>query len=179
MKQYHLKTIANSFGKFYSSLGLSLVKQIVPGTTPMSNYLGNIPKHLRSMALRPTTVMEIDTLIKQLPNKTSHGYDNISNVMLKVLRTSIAFPLCHIFNHSLSEGTFPEWMKRAEVIPLYKGNDMDIMINYQPISLLITLSKLLEKIMYVRLCSYLENNQLLYPSQYGFCSKRCCEQAIT
>ena len=70
-------------------------------------------------------------------------------------------------------------MKRAEVIPLYKGKDMDIMINYRPISLLITLSKLLEKIMYLRLYSYLEKNQLLYPSQYGFCSKRSCEQAIT
>ena len=130
LKQYHPKTITNSFGEFYSNLGPHLVKQIIPGTTPMSTYLGNIPKHLRSMVLRPTTVMEVNTLIKQLPNKMSHGYDNISNVMLKVLRTSIAFPLCHIFNSSLAEGTFPEWMKRAEVIPLYKGKDMDIMINY-------------------------------------------------
>ena len=70
-------------------------------------------------------------------------------------------------------------MKRAEVIPLYKGKDMDIMINYQPVSLLITLLKLLEKIMYLRLYSYLEKNQLLYSSQYGFRSKRSCEQAIT
>ena len=92
LKQYHPKTIANSFGEFYSNLGPCLVKQIIHGTTPMSTYLGNIPKHLRNMALRPTTVMEVDTLIKQLPNKTSHGYDNISNVMLKALRTSIAFP---------------------------------------------------------------------------------------
>ena len=91
------------------------------------------------MALRSTTVMEVNTLIKQLPNKTSHGYDSISNVMLKALRTSIAFPLCHIFNCSLTEGIFPERMKRAEVIPLYKGKDMDIMINYQPISLLMTI----------------------------------------
>ena len=50
--------------------------------------------------------------------------------MLKVHRTSIAFLLCHIFNCSLAEGIFPECMKRAKVIPLYKGKDMDIMINY-------------------------------------------------
>ena len=70
-------------------------------------------------------------------------------------------------------------MKIAEVIPLYKGKDMDLMINYRPISLLIMLSKLLEKIMYTRLYGYLETQKLLYPSQYGFRTKRSCEQAIT
>ena len=125
LKQYHPKSIVNIFGEFYSNLGPCLVSQIIPGTTSVSTYLENIQKHLRSMALRSTTVIEVDTLIKQLPNKTTHGYDSISNVMLKVLRTSIAFPLCYIFNSSLAEGTFPEWMKRAEVIPLYEGKDMD------------------------------------------------------
>ena len=115
----------------------------------------------------------------EMPNKTSYGHDKISNTMLKALRTSITYPLCHIFNASLSEGSFPEWMKTAEVIPLYKGKDMDLMINYRPISLLITLSKLLEKVMYTRLYGYFESQKLLYPSQYGFRSKRSCEQAIT
>ena len=118
-------------------------------------------------------------MIKQLPKKTSYGHDKISNIMLKTLRTSIIYPLCHIFNASLSEGIFPERMKTAEVIPLYKGKDMDLMINYRPISLLIMLSKLLEKIMYTRLYDYLESQKLLYPSRYGFRSKRSCEQVIT
>ena len=76
------------------------------------------------------------------------------------------------------EGKFPSLMKKAEVIPLYKSKDMDVMVNYRPISLLITLSKILEKLMYTRLYSYLESNHLLYPSQYGFRTKRSCEQAI-
>ena len=131
------------------------------------------------MVLTPTTVHEIDTLIKKLPNKSSNGFDNISNIMLKSLRTSITFLLCHIFNTSLMEGSFPDRMKVAEIIPLYKSKEMDNMINYRPISLLITLSKLLEKIMYQRLYSYLECNNILYNSQYGFHSRRSCEQAIT
>ena len=77
------------------------------------------------------------------------------------------------------EGSFPNRMKIAEIILLYKGKAMDIMVNYRPISLLITLSKLLEKIMYRRLYSYLESNNILYNSQYGFRSQRSCEQAIT
>ena len=69
-------------------------------------------------------------------------------------------------------------MKSAEVIPPYKGKDMDIMVNYRPISLLIMMSNILEKLMYEHLYSFLESNHLLYPSQYGFCSKCSCEQAI-
>ena len=122
--------------------------------------------------------MELDTIIKNLPNKVSYGYDEVSNIMLKALRTSIVFPLCHIFNHSILEGKFPTRMKLAEVIPLYKGKSMDQMVNYRPISLLITLSKLLEKIIYQIIYKYLEDKTILYPSQYGFCKKRSCEQAI-
>ena len=179
IKHYDPHKIANCFGKFYSNLGSDLANQILPGSTPISTYLNNIPCNLGSIVIAPTTVHEIDLLIRKLPNKSSHGFDNISSTMLKSLRTSIAFPLCHIFNTSLIEGSFPNRMKVAEIIPLYKGKEMDIMVNYRPISLLISLSKLLEKIMYRRLYSYLESNSILYNSQYGFRSRRSCEQAIT
>ena len=99
--------------------------------------------------------------------------------MLKALRTSIVFPLCHIFNHSILEGKFPSSMKLAEIIPLYKGKSMDLTINYRPISLLITLSKVLEKVIYQWIYSYLESKSILYPSQYGFRNKRSCTQAIS
>ena len=178
LRQYNPIKIANCFGDFCASLGHNLASKIIPGTTPLVTYLETIPRTVNSMIVRPTTVPEIDTLIKQLPNKTSYGHDKISNVMIKALRTNITYPLCHIFNASLSEGTFLDRMKMAEVIPLYKGKEMDLMINYRPISLLITLSKLLEKIMYTRLYRYLETQKLLYPSQYGFRTKRSCEQAI-
>ena len=84
-----------------------------------------------------------------------------------------------IFNQSITQGVFPEMMKVADVIPLYKGKSKEEVINYRPISLLMTISKILEKIIYVRTYKYLEKNKILYESQYGFRSKRSCEQAIT
>ena len=69
-------------------------------------------------------------------------------------------------------------MKMAEVIPLYKGRELDQVINYRPISLLITISKVLEKIVYICVYKFLQNNKILYNSQYGFRSKHSCEQAI-
>ena len=175
---YTLEDIANGFGRFYSSLRSTLAQQIVPGMTSVKDYISQIPRQQDSMVMRKTMPMELDTIIKKLPNKASHGYAEVSNVMLKALRTSIVFPLCHIFNHSILEGKFPTRMKLAEIIPLYKRKSMDQMVNYRPISLLITLSKLLEKIIYQRIYKYLEDKSILYPSQYGFCNKRSCEHTI-
>ena len=73
---------------------------------------------------------------------------------------------------------FPEKMKWAEIIPLYKGKSMDLTINYCPILLLITTWKVLEKVIYTRVYSFLESNNTLFSSQYGFRSKCSCEQAI-
>ena len=69
-------------------------------------------------------------------------------------------------------------MKLAEVIPLYKGKDSDQIINYRLISLLITMSKVIEKLIYQRTIKFIEKHEILYNSQYGFRSKRSCEHAI-
>ena len=172
------KEIANSFGEFYSTLGTELARRIFPGTTPIDNYINRIPNQLSSLALNGTTVPEIEHIINQLPNKSSHGYDDISNTMLKLLCKSISFPLCKIFNDSILEGIFPTSMKQSEVIPLYKGKEMDERINYQPISLLITVSKVLEKLIYKRLYSFLNANGTLFTSQYGFRKNHSCKHAI-
>ena len=70
-------------------------------------------------------------------------------------------------------------MKLAEVVPLFKSNDKTLTKNYRPISLLITISKILEKIVYKHTYSFLQENGLLYKSQYGFRSSHSCENAIT
>ena len=140
--------IANCFGDFYARLGSNLANNISLSTTSIDDYISKIPRQLNSIVLRHTTVHEVDKIIRDLPNKSSHGHDEISNIISKALRISIIFPLCHIFNQSLADGMFPEKMKWAEIIPLYKGKSMDLTINYHPISLLITTSKVLEKLVY-------------------------------
>ena len=148
IKKTRPKDIANSFGDFYVQLGSTLANNISSSTTSIHEYISRIPRQLNSIVLHPTSVHEIDKIIRELPNKSSHGHDEISNITLKALRTLITFPLCHIFNQSLADGMFPEKMKWAEIIPLHKGKSMDLTINYCPISLLITTSKVLEKVIY-------------------------------
>ena len=85
--------------------------------------------------------------------------------------------MCH-FHPSLATGIFPNAMKKAEIIPLYKGKEFDKVVNYQPVSLLLTISKVLEKAVYRRVYKFLHKHQVLYDSQYSFWNKRSCEQAI-
>ena len=140
--------IANEFSSSYSQLGLNLVKQIQPGSKTIDHYTSKIPKTINSLALHSMTPTEIEKITKVLPNKTSHGHNKISNIMLKTLIEVISHSLSLIFNQSIATGSFPERMKQAEVVPLYKGKDVDIVINYRQISLLITISKILEKVIY-------------------------------
>ena len=70
-------------------------------------------------------------------------------------------------------------MKYAEVVPLYKGKEKDLSVNYQPISLLVMILKILEKIVYSRKYNFLDTSGQLYCSQYGFRSKHSCENAIS
>jgi hypothetical protein len=79
----------------------------------------------------------------------------ISTAMLKKVSLEIVTPLVHIFNQSLATGQIPEKFKIAKVIPIFKSGDALNPSNYRPISLLSTFSKILEKIVYTRLYSYL------------------------
>ena len=176
--KYNPSTIANEFGKFYSSIGSSLAQKIKVGGKGIDQCIQNIPRTVDSLALHATSPPEIETIIRSIPSKTSYGHDKISNVILESLNEAISLLLCRIFNQSIMEGRFPELMKLAEVVPLYKSKEMDIVINYRPISLLITISKVLEKIIYKRVYSFLEWNNILYNSQYGFRTNHNCEQAI-
>ena len=116
--------------------------------------------------------------ISSLPNKTSSGHDEINNILLKQIKESIITPLVEIFNDSLASGTFPSKMKLAEVIPLHKGKSKDSEANYRPILLLLTISKILEKVMYNRLYDFLTETNQIYQSQYGFRKRHSCKHVI-
>ena len=111
-------------------------------------------------------------------NKTSTGYDGISNKLLKGIKNSIITPLAIIFNQSMNQGIFPTAMKEAAVVPLFKSENSEILNNYRPISLLITVSKILEKLIYKRTYNFLSKTNQLFVSQYGFRQNHSCNDAV-
>ena len=171
-------SITNTFNEFFSTVGKRYAdKQKVTPTETTSN-IENIENNPQTLFLSPSTAEEVGTIISKLPHKTSSGHDNISNVLLKKLKQSVIYPLSIIFNQSMETGKFPDTMKKADVTPLYKSKDEQECTNYRPISLLLTLSKLLEKVMYTRTYTFLTNTNQFYNSQYGFRQGHSCENAV-
>ena len=107
-------------------------------------------------------------MIIQNLKHSAPGHDEITTAVLQLALPAIRTPLVHVMNLSLVEGIFPDELKVAKVLPLYKGDNPMLFNNYKPVSLLNILSKVFEKVMYTRLVSYLENQKILYNKQFGF-----------
>ena len=82
-----------------------------------------------------------------------------------------------IINQSFNSGIFPDKLKIAKIIPIYKKGEKNVFNNYRPISLLPAISKIFESIMYKQIYSYLEEFKILYDKQFGFRKGRSTELA--
>ena len=110
----------------------------------------------------------IDNLINKLKNKSSCGYDNISNKHIKYAKSVLIKPLTLLINQCLHTGVYPSQLKMSRVKPLFKSGDKSLFSNYRPISLLPSLSKIFERVIFDQLLAYFTNNNLLCLNQFGF-----------
>ena len=116
----------------------------------------------------PSIPLEISEIISLLKMGKSLGPNSIPMKVLKLLSPLISSPLSLIINESFQSGIFPDIMKLAKVIPLFKKGCPLTASNYRPISLLSVFSKMTEKVMYERLYKFLEKHEILYTLQFGF-----------
>ena len=102
--------------------------------------------------------------ILNLKSAKAPGHDNLPPTMLKDAAMSIAEPLAHIINRSMTDSTVPCKLKIAKVLPLLKSCPKNLMDNYRPISILPVISKILERVIYDQLSGCLESNDLITTS---------------
>ena len=176
--EYRGDVIAEELAKYFSTVGKTFADRIGPSTKSEHDYLKSIPISTNSIFLNPVTTAEVNNILTNMIPKTSSGIDDINNKLLKELKEYLLVPLEQIFNLSLIQGIFPDRMKTAKVVPLHKGQNKDIANNYRPISLLLTISKILEKVVYKRVYRFLTDTGQLFVSQYGFRKKHACDHAV-
>ena len=170
--------IAEELAKYFSTVGKVFADKIGPSAKSEHDYLKSIPISTKSIFFNPVTTTEINRILVKMIPKTSSGIDEINNKLLKELKDYLLVPLEQIFNQSLEQGIFPDRMKTAKVVPLHKGQSKDVASNYRPISLLLTISKILEKVVYKRVYEFLTDTGQLFVSQYGFRKKHACDHAV-
>ena len=170
------KNIAEEFNNFFVNIGPQLARGITKCKENCMQYLSR--EHEGSMFLEPVTETEVFNVVNKFTNKTSKGYDDIDMTLLKNVIHVILYPIVLMCNKSLESGVFPDSMKTAKVIPLFKKGDPQDFSNYRPVSLLPQFSKILEKVFNNRLMSFVDSHSILNNGQYGFRNGHSTSSAI-
>ena len=114
-------------------------------------------------------------IINQLDEKKSTS-GTISTKLLKIAKNKLLTPLISCINSCIQNQTFPDELKQADIVPIFKKGDPMLKSNYRPISLLPVLSKIFEKIIHIQLSNYFESK--LSKKLCGFREKHSTQHAI-
>ena len=161
---------------YFLNVAENLASKIPKPNSKYQDYLNNPNEH--SIFLAEVVPHEIDEIIKSLGSNKSGDLYGITSNIVKLggpVQTQI---LTLLFNKSLSHGIFPSPLKNAKVVPIHKGDSIFELSNYRPISLLPIFSKILEKIMYSRVISFVKKYDILYSISTSLASKMECQLSL-
>lgn len=161
---YEKDTIVNEFNNYFVNIGASISQNIRDESIDDKIT----PNYANSIFLESAQESEILTIAHKFANKKSNDYTNMNMSLIKQIIDVIIVPFTYICNLSLSTRLFPDRMKIAKVVPLFKKGNKTDLSNYRPISLLPQLSKILEKLFVIRLNKFIDKHNILSNSQYGF-----------
>lgn len=171
------KDVANSFAEHFSTVAVDAINRNFSYNLSLPCTVSNCNQN--SMFVTLVTENEILDVVKELKNKNSSGCDELTDRVLKSIINNITEPLVYLINRSLTLGIFPDSLKTALIIPIHKKGSIDVIENYRQISLLSSLSKLIEKVVANRLLSFLEKYNILTSYQHGFRPGHSTETAST
>ena len=111
-------------------------------------------------------------------SKKAPGYDSIPMHVIKFSFHLNSAPLADIINLSLLKGIFPDKLKIAKIIPIFKAEDPNFFVNYRPITLLSNFSKFFENVIYNRSVEFAEKHDILYRCHFGFRKNHSTSHAL-
>ena len=164
------QVICNNSNLYFANIGKNLAKSIRP--VPHSKKLNVNKINHKSLTnlffFTPSTTEEVNSIIKNLNNKKAIQENDVETKFLKISYAIISPIISNVFNSSIKQGKFPDALKKAEIIPIFKKGDVNLFTNYRPIAILPQFSKIWEKLIFNRIYVYLEKLNLLSVTQFGF-----------
>ena len=130
--------------------------------------LENLPETEKRFTLKIVNPNKVYRAISELKNGKSTGIDNFLNQAFKVSKDVVTNSLTDILNTCIKHKIFPRDFKVGRVTPIFKAGEKEELNNYRPITVLPTIARIFEKLIYEQLYSYLVNSGLLGNQQWGF-----------
>ena len=142
--------------KYLCNAGESLKEKIPTKPNPLLDSIYYVSKDSKEFLFSEISEEEIIGVISMFKTSKGSGPDSIPNFFMKIAVSVIARPLAFLFNSSLFQGVFPDYWKHARVSHNFKHGSTEELSSYRPISVLPFLLRLFEKLVYCRLCKYLD-----------------------
>ncbi len=166
----------NILAKHFSSNPNNITKDVHVPTSFHEHTCEGACTHFDSVKVR---IDDVKHAIKTLNSNKPSGLDNIPMKFFKYCIEEISPVLAIVIQAMMKEGYFPDQLKVAKIIPLYKQKGEKTLVNnYRPISILSSCAKIIEKIMYFQLNRYLEANKIIMPEQHGYRRNHSTQSAV-
>lgn len=168
--------IANCFNEFFTSI----TSQFPSNHNPVSTATRY---NIEAFSIRPVPLEFTIKIINNLKTSSANGHDNISAKFLKEFINELAPVINNTINQHISEGSFPDSLKKAKIKPIFKAGQRTSPNNHRPIAVLPNLAKLYEITILTQFQNFLLQNDIIDKQQFGFVSKSsttsACSQLIS
>ncbi len=166
------ETIANEFNRYFVSVAKNIVTQIPTQTSIGRKYIDNLEYNIETnFILNKVLELDIINAIKSLNLNASCGIYEISTKIIVKYIDKLAPALTTLINDCIERNTFPDILKTAKIIPIFKGGDETDIDNYRGIAILIVFAKIFEIILFIAIHDHFEKNSIISPVQFGFSVK--------
>ena len=176
--------IANKLNKYFAS-----VAEILNDSNSIRNISNldfdkiscfidkKVPKDIH-FVIPFITSEQVFVHINELDSTKATGLDGLGPRIIKLVAQALSPSIAALINKSIATGQFPAQLKHAKVNPIHKGGEKSNPSNYRPMSVLPTISKIIEKHVNKHLMAFLSKYKLLHENQSGFRPKHSCQTAL-
>lgn len=168
----------DEFNDYFSQIADEILSNLpVLQLDPMAS-VPDLTNTLTLLNWKMVSKKDILSMVKNFKNSLSQDVHGLTCFVLKSVIDQIVDPLTMVVNKCLLSGSFPNILKIARTIPVFKKGDHKLTTNYRPISMLPIISKVIETVMKKQLISFFDTNELFINAQHGFRGGRSTTSAL-
>ena len=169
---YGNQCVSNTLNNYFTNVGINLAAKISKPVQCNFNITSLIHSNINSIFIQPIAEDEIRMRTRGLDSSKSTGIDGIPIKYIKMAATVTTPKLTQLFNICIKKEYFPQALKIAEIVPIFKKGNRENCCNYRPISILSPFAKIFEKCLHEQFNKFFIKNDLISSQQYGF-QKNC------